>query len=150
MSHVVLHIGDTIGILSNEGYVTGRIIYYSPTLLRILPREVSDRAVEFPMEDGGSTFHPDAGVQLVELIEQQPSNYYVDVLGARPGETLEFFTADGAEAAPSGIVEEILKSTTKDSIKLTDGRVYKFRGIGPPEPIAVIRVVSALPQEAEA
>lgn len=155
MSHVVLHIGDTIGILSNEGYVTGRIIYYSPTLLRILPREVSDRAVEFPMEDGGASFHPDAGVQLVELIEQQPSNYYVDVLGARPGETLEFFTADGTEAAPSGVVEEVLKSTTKDSIKLTDGRVYKFRGIGPPEPIAVIRVVSApaslLPdQEAEA
>ena len=143
MSQIVLHIGDTIGILSDaHGYITGRIIYYSPTLLRVLPREYSDRAIEFPMENGGATFAPDLGVKLVELIDKQPSNYYVDVLGARPGETLEFFTNDGAEAAPSGVVEEVLKSTTKDSIKLTDGRIYKFKGIGPPEPIAVIRVVS--------
>ena len=149
MSQVVLHIGDTIGILSDvHGYVTGRIIYYSPILLRVLPREFSDRAVEFPMENGGATFAPDLGVKLVELIEKQPSNYYVDVLGARPGETLEFFTVDGAEAAPSGIVDEVLKSTTKDSIKLKDGRIYKFRGIGPPEPIAVIRVVTGAPEDA--
>jgi hypothetical protein len=79
----------------------------------------------------------------IEIIEEQSSDYFVDTLGARVGETLEFFTLDGIEAGPNGVVAEIMKSPTKDSIRLEDGRTLKFRGKGPELPIAVIRVTTA-------
>ena len=139
-----LHIGNLIGILSDAyGYTVGRVVYRDLEMVRIMPQEASDRALEFPLADGGATFVPELGVGTVELLEIQPSDYYVDFLGARPGEILEFFTTEGAEAAPSGEVEEVIKSKSKDSIKLKDGRILKFRGIGPQEPIAVIRVRTA-------
>jgi hypothetical protein len=139
-----LHIGNLIGILSDAyGYTVGRVVYRDLEMLRVMPQEASDRALEFPLQDGGATFVPELGVGTVELLEIQPSDYYVDFLGARPGEILEFFTTEGAEAAPSGEVEEVIKSKSKDSIKLKDGRILKFRGIGPQEPIAVIRVRTA-------
>jgi hypothetical protein len=140
-----LHIGNLIGIMSDAyGYTVGRVVYRDLEMLRIVPQEASDRAVEFPLTDGGVKFIPDLGVTSVEIMETQESPYYVDFLGARIGEMLEFFTVDGAEAAPVGVIEEIQKSPTKDNIKLTDGRVLKFRGIGPKAPIAVIRVRTAV------
>ena len=139
-----LHIGNLIGILSDAyGYTVGRVVYRDLEMVRVVPQEASDRAVEFPLAEGGSSFIPELGVGTVELLEIQPSDYYVDFLGARPGEILEFFTTEGTEAAPSGEVAEVIKSKSKDSIRLTDGRVLKFRGIGPQEPIAVIRVRTA-------
>ena len=139
----ILHIGNLLSIQSERhGTVVGRIIYRDTDLIRIMPQEVSDRAIDFPMTENGSSFAPDLGVSEIEIIEQQTSDYYVDFLGARPGETLEFFTIDGQEAAPSGIIAEVIKSASKDSVKLTDGRVIKFRGIGPQLPIAVVRVVT--------
>jgi len=138
-----LHIGNTISILSDaHGYVVGRVIYRNTNLVRVMSQEASDRAIDFPMTEDGSAFAPELGVSVVEIIETHASDYYVDVLGARPGETLEFFTVDGTEAAPTGIVEEVIKSKSKDSIKLTDGRILKFRGVGPEDPIAVIRVLT--------
>lgn len=136
-----LHIGNLIGIMSDAyGYTVGRVVYRDLEMLRIVPQEASDRAIEFPLTDGGVKFIPDLGVTSVEIMETQESPYYVDFLGARVGESLEFFTVDGGEAAPVGVIEEIQKSPTKDNIKLTDGRLLKFRGIGPKAPIAVIRV----------
>jgi len=139
-----LHIGNLVGILSDAyGYTVGRVVYRSPALVHIMPQEASDRAIAFPMLEDGS-FPPGIGVQEIELLERQPSDHYVDFLGAKPGEMLEFFDANGATVAPSGEVEEIIKSATKDSIKLTDGRTIKFKGVGPPEPIIVVRVRSSL------
>jgi len=136
-----LHIGNLVGILSDAyGYTVGRVIYRDIAMVRIMPQEVSDRAIDFPMTADGSSFTPELGVSMVEIIEYQPSDYYVDFLGSRPGDTLEFFTGDGQEAAPTGVVDEVIKSASKDSIKLTDGRIIKFRGIGPPAPIIVVRV----------
>lgn len=138
------HIGNQLAIVSDRyGMTIGRVIYRDAAMVRILPTEASDRAVEFRMVGDGLEFAPELGVSDVELFERQTSDYYVDFLGAKVGETLEFFTADGEEAAPSGIVSEIVKSATKDSIRLEDGRTLRFRGRGPEPPIAVIRVVTA-------
>ncbi len=139
----VLHIGNQVGILSEaHGFVVGRVVYRDLSMVRIMPREVSDRAIEFPMIEDGSRFIPELGVSAIEVLEEQTSDYYVDFLGARPGEVLEFFTIDGEEAAPVGEVAEVIKSATKDAIKLTDGRTLNFRGVGPKPPIAVVRVRS--------
>jgi len=138
-----LHIGNLVGILSEaHGYVTGHVIYRDLNLVRIRPQEASDRAIDFPMTVDGAGFAPELGVSLVEVIEEQDSDYYVDFLGAKPGDTLEFFTVDGESADAIGVVEEVIKSASKDSIKLTDGRILKFRGKGPELPVAVIRVVT--------
>jgi hypothetical protein len=143
-----LHIGNLIGIHSKLGYTKGRIIYRSLEMLRIMPDETSDRAVEFPMEDEGTAFAPDLGVTGVEVFDHQTSPFYVDFLGVRPGELLEFFKADGTLAAKPGEVAQILKSDVEgeeeDSIKLVDGRTLEFMGIGPPEPVIVIRVRTAM------
>ena len=143
-----LHIGNLIGIHSKLGYTKGRIIYRSLEMLRIMPDETSDRAVEFPMEDDGTAFAPDLGVTGVEVFDRQASPFYVDFLGVRPGELLEFFKANGEVAAKPGEVAKILKSDVEgeeeDSIKLVDGRTLEFMGIGPPEPVIVIRVRTAM------
>ena len=144
-----LHLGNTIAILSSKyGLITGRIIYRSLNMVRIMSQEASDRATEFPMVTDGTTFVPELGVTDIEIIEEQTSNHFVDTLGARVGEVLEFFTLDGIEAEPKGVVAEILKSSTKDSIRLEDGRVFKFKGKGPELPIAVIRVTTPVSVEA--
>ena len=146
-----LHIGNLVGIESDTlGPIFGRIVYRDLTLVRIMPQEASDRAIEFAMTADGASFAPELRVSAIEIIEEQTSDFYVDFLGAKPGETLEFFTIDGAEAAPSGVVDEVIKSATKDSIKLTDGRLIKFRGRGPPAPIAVVRVLTGLTGDAAA
>jgi len=144
-----LHIGNLIEIISEMyGYTVGRVIYRDLNLVRVMPQEVSDRAIDFPMTEDGSTFAPDLGVQSIELRDSHASNYYVDFLGARPGDTLEFFTIDGMNAAPTGTVDEVYKTASKDAIKLTDGRILKFNLIGPTLPIAVIRVGSSVAEEA--
>jgi len=135
-----LHIGNLVEILSTvHGYVVGRVVYRSGDMVRIMSQEASDRAIEFPLDTNGD-FDPALGVQSIEVIEEQPSNYYVDFLGVRPGEHVEFFTIDGAKAAESGEVAEVIKTVNKDNIKLTDGRTIRFRGQGPEPPIAVVRV----------
>lgn len=146
------HIGNTLTIVSDQhGLTVGKVVYRDANLLRIMPMEASDRAIDFPLTGGdGMEFAPETGVTEVELIERQASDYYVDFLGARPGEALEFFTVDGKEAAPSGVVAEIVKTATKDSIRLEDGRTLRFRGVGPEPPIAVIRVRTAANLAAEA
>ena len=70
------------------------------------------------------------------------------VINKCPGELLEFFKANGEVAAKPGEVAKILKSDVEgeeeDSIKLVDGRTLEFMGIGPPEPVIVIRVRTAM------
>jgi hypothetical protein len=97
-------------------------------MVRIVPEEASDRAIEFPMTENGSAFAPELGVTDIDIYEVFDSDYYVDFLGARIGEVLEFFTVDGTEAAPVGEVVEVIKSTSKDSIKLKDGREVPCQG----------------------
>lgn len=139
-----LHIGNTIAIVSEAyGLTVGRVTYRDANMVRVIPQEASDRAVEFPMTEDGTTFAPELGVSTIEIIEEQASDYFVDTLGARPGDVLEFFTVGGEEAAAEGVVDEVIKTDTRDAIRLTDGRMLKFRGRGPPAPIAVVRVRSA-------
>ena len=150
-----LHIGNLIGINSQaNGYTKGRIVYRDLEMVRIMPDEVSDRAIEFPLAEEGTAFAPALGITGIEMYHRQTSPFYVDLLGARPGERLEFFTKDGDEAAESGIVADILRNETEgaeqDAIRLTDGRFFDFSGIGPPEPIAVIRVSTSMNAAVEA
>jgi hypothetical protein len=146
-----LHLGNLVAITSDKyGLVVGRIIFRDVALVRQIPQEASDRAIEYPMTPDGSGFDPELGVSEIDIIEEQSSDYFVDVLGARPGEVLEFFHTDGSEAAPHGEVAEVVKSTTKDAIVLVDGRTLRFRGVGPSSitdmaggaktPVEVIRV----------
>ena len=144
-----LHLGNVITILSDKyGLITGRIMYRDLSMVRLVSQDASDRAIEFPLTIDGSKFIPELGVTDIEIIETQASDYFVDTLGAKVGETLEFFSLDGIEAGANGVIAEIIKSPTKDSIRLEDGRVLKFRGKGPELPIAVIRV-TASPAEQE-
>ena len=87
-----LHIGNLVAIVSEaHGLTVGRIVYRDLTAVRIMPQEASDRAIEFRLTEDGSGFVPELGVSSIEIIEEQTSDYYVDFLGARPGEVLEFF-----------------------------------------------------------
>lgn len=140
-----LHIGNLLIIVSDQhGLTIGRVAYRDATLVRVIPQEASDRAIEFKMVGDGMEFAPELGVSEVELLERQESDYYVDFLGARPGEILETFTVGGEPTEPSsGVVAEIIKTPTRDAIRLEDGRVLEFGGRGPELPIAVIRVRTA-------
>ena len=145
-----LHIGNVVAIASEAyGMTTGTVVYRDVDTVRIREQGASDRAITFPMLPDGS-FAADLGVSAIEIVETVESPYYVDCLGVRPGEVLEFFKGAGEEAAPSGEVAEVMKSATKDSVRLTDGRTIRFRGRGPPLPIEVVRVRTAANIAAEA
>ncbi len=139
-----LHIGNRVLIVSDaHGLTVGHVVYRGIDMIRIMPQENSSIAVEFALSEDGSSFAPELGVHEVEVFEEMTSDYYVDYLGARPGELLEFFTVDGKQARASGTVAEVIKTSSADSIKLTDGTVLNFNGMGPELPIAVIRVRTA-------
>ena len=139
-----LHIGNLVMIASGKlGIITGRVTFRSLTLVRITPQESSNTAIELPLLADGTGFTPELEIGEIEIIETQTSDYYVDTLGARPGEHLEFFKADGSEAEPSGIVATVTRTADEDSITLEDGRKFTFQGEGPQDPVAVIRVTSA-------
>jgi len=139
-----LHIGNLLMINSGTlGVIRGRIIFRSLTLVRITPQESSNTAVELPLVADGTEFDPDLKIEKINIVEKQESDYYVDTLGATPGEQLEFFKVDGTEAAPSGVVAVVTKTDVEDSITLEDGRTFSFNGQGPQDPVAVIRVTSA-------
>jgi hypothetical protein len=118
-------------------------------MMRLMPQEASDRATEYPMADTWN-IAPELGVSEIAVEYEFPSDHYVDFLGAKPGDTLEFFAIDGTVAAAPGVVKEVIKAERKDNLILEDGRELKFRGRGPQPPIAVVRVVSSLNRAAEA
>ena len=138
------HIGNRIRIIGTNLNVVGKVVYRDETMLRIMPQTASDRAFEYTMIDNGTNFSPELGVSEIQIIERQLSDYYVDFLGVKPGESVEFFTVSGGEAAIKGIVSTVNNTNQTDTIELTDGRIIDFQGIGPPAPIAVVRVTSAV------
>ena len=139
-----LHIGNTLTVVSGKyGIKTGHVTYSSLTLVRITPQESSNTAIEFPLLEDGTGFAPELEVDEIIVVSVQESDYYVDTLGARVGEHLEFFKVDGSIAGPPGIVAAVTKTPEEDSLTLEDGRVLRFQGQGPELPIAVIRVTSA-------
>ena len=152
-----LHLGNRIIIQSTKyGTVTGQIIFRDLNMVRVLSNEASDRAIEYPLITDGSKFVPELGVTDIYIEEASAHDHYVDILGAAAGNMLEFFTLTGDVAAENGVVAEVIKTATKDSILLEDGRLLKFRGKGPEyitdpatgdkTPVFVIRVNSALVQ----
>lgn len=142
------HIGNLITIKSTlYGTTTGRIFYRDNDLVRVIPQESSDRAVEFPLDSQSQTFRPELGVISVNVIEKNSSDSFVDVIGAQPGEMLEFFNANGEIVADPDIVSGVTKSDEDEYITLASGKELRFRGngltydgIGPEAPIVVIRV----------
>lgn len=142
-------LGNEIAIESVEyGFVIGRIVYRDDALIRVMPRNASDRAFAFPLVqvDGEVDFEPGLGVSDVEVIDPvlKPYTHYVDFLGVKPGDRLEFFTLEGEEARDGAVVTEVIRTDTKDAIKLSDDTTLRFRGRGPaPETsIAVIRIAT--------
>ena len=139
------HIGNVLLVMSGKlGNIVGRVTYRSLTMVRITPNESSSTAVELPLMEDGTGFVPELEISEVEVIETQTSDYYVDTLGARVGEHLEFFKVDGSIAEPPGVVTAVTKTPTEDSITLEDGRVFQFAGEGPQDPVAVIRVTTGV------
>lgn len=139
------HIGNVLLVVSGKlGNIVGRVTYRSLTMVRITPNESSSTAVKLPLMEDGTGFVPELEISEVEVIETQISDYYVDTLGARVGEHLEFFKADGSIAEPPGVVAAVTKTPTEDSITLNDGRVFQFAGEGPQDPVAVIRVTTGV------
>ena len=139
------HIGNVLLVMSGKlGNIVGRVTYRSLTMVRITPNESSSTAVELPLMEDGTGFVPELEISEVEVIETQTSDYYVDTLGARVGEHLEFFKVDGSIAEPPGVVAAVTKTPTEDSITLEDGRVFQFAGEGPQDPVAVIRVTTGV------
>jgi len=139
------HIGNVLLVTSGKlGNIVGRVTYRSLTMVRITPNESSSTAIELPLMEDGTGFVPELEIGEVEVIETQISDYYVDTLGARVGEHVEFFKVDGSIAEPPGVVSAVTKTPTEDSITLEDGRVFQFAGEGPADPVAVIRVTTGV------
>lgn len=146
------HIGNLITIKSTlYGTTTGRVFYRDDDMVRIIPQESSDRAIEFPLDSASQTFRPELGVISVNVLEKTSSDSFVDVIGAQPGEMLEFFNANGEIVMDPELVSSITKTDEDEYITLASGKILRFRGsgltydgIGPEPPIVVIRVRSSI------
>ncbi len=137
-SQLVPELGDLLTIVSDVyRSTTGRIIYRDGALIRIRPYTVSDRAVEFPLDESGM-FQESLGVKELIIHEKAKYPQYAKQLGVLPGETLEFYTVDGTQSADPGIVKAVIADDTQDAIQLEDGRILEFGFIGPQPPFAVI------------
>lgn len=134
------HLGNTISINYKSGEKSvGTIIYRDDDKINLRPQNASDRATELKFDDKGD-LDESYEIESVTVIDLVTMARFVEIFGITAGAHLEFFTLNGEKAAENGIVESV--AVKKDRIVLTDGRQYKFRGIGPEPPIAVIRVSS--------
>lgn len=144
------HIGNEITITSSRddiGTIKGTIIYYDGSVVRIMEDDVTDKAIEFKVsidEDGTILFAEEDGITDFVLRNTFQSDYYVDFLGVKVGDTVEFFGLNGNQLREPNVVREVQRTTTKDSIVLDDGTVIKFKLRGPPEPFKIIRVLSSV------
>ena len=151
------HIGNLITIKSSlYGTTTGRVFYRDDDMVRIIPQESSDRAIEFPLDSASQTFRPELGVISVNVLEKTSSDSFVDVIGAQPGEMLEFFNANGEIVMDPELVSSITKTDEDEYITLASGKILRFRGngltydgIGPEPPVVVIRVRSSINAQAD-
>lgn len=139
MNEDIPELGDLITIVSElYGKTTGRIVYRDGRLIRVKPYQASDRAIEFPLDEGSGLFVDALGVTEIILHSKRRSSYFSKQLAVLPGTILEFYTFDSKVAAEKGVVQEVVSKGSDDYILLEDGRKIEFHFIGPPDPIAVI------------
>jgi hypothetical protein len=138
-SDMIPELGDLLTIVSDlYGKTTGRIVYRDGRLIRIKPYQSSDRAIEFPLDEGTGLFKDAIGVTEIILHTKRRSPYFSKQLAVLPGTVLEFYTFDSKVAAEKGVVKSVIASGPNDYIELEDGRKLEFNFVGPPEPISVI------------
>ncbi len=138
-SQAVPELGDMLTILSDiYKSTTGRIIYRDGAMIRIRPAHVSDRAVDFPLDPATGLFQDSLGVSEIILHEKAKYPHYARQLGVLPGESLEFYSADGQPSADPGVVAAIVADDANDAIQLEDGRILNFGFLGAPAPYTVI------------
>jgi hypothetical protein len=136
---IIPELGDLLTIVSDlYGKTTGRIVYRDGRLIRVKPYQSSDRAIEFPLDEGTGLFKDAVGVSEIILHSKRRSAYYSKQLAVVPGTVLEFYTFDSKVAAEKGVVKSVVASGPNDYIELEDGRKLEFNFVGPPEPISVI------------
>lgn len=144
---LVPELGDMLTIVSDIHIsTTGRIIYRDGAMIRIRPAHMSDRAVEFPLDPATGLFQDSLGVQELILHEKAKYPQYARQLGVLPGESLEFYSKEGAPSADPGVIVAILASDEQDAIQLEDGRILNFAFVGPQDPYTVI-VPRSAPEE---
>lgn len=144
---LVPELGDMLTIISDiHKSTTGRIIYRDGAMIRIRPAHVSDRAVDFPLDPASGLFQDSLGVQELILHEKAKYPHYARQLGVLPGESLEFYSKEGAPSADPGVIATLLVSDEQDAIQLEDGRILNFAFVGPQEPYTVI-VPRSAPEE---
>jgi hypothetical protein len=136
---LVPELGDQVTfIMGTHSSTTGRIVYRDEALIRIRPFHTANRAIDFPLDPETGIFRPETGVTEIIIHEKAAFPHFARQVSVMPGERLEFYSKDGHEVAPIGVVRSVIATNEDDRIELEDGRMLDFGFIGPQPPIEVV------------
>ena len=133
-----LELGDLVSIYTNEDPTfTGRIIFINAERIRIKDDQSRTTGKEYLLDENGD-IKDEYEVWLVHIHEKSEYYHFSAMIGAQPGETVEFFALDGTPAVinpetkeTSGVVSELIATDSEDALILTNGIRLDFGCMGP-------------------
>jgi hypothetical protein len=133
-----LELGDLVSIYTNEDPTfTGRIIFINAERIRIKDDQSRTTGKEYLLDTNGD-IKDEYEVWLVHIHEKSEYYHFSAMIGAQPGETVEFFGLDGTPAVinpetkeTSGVVSELIATDSEDALILTNGIRLDFGCMGP-------------------
>ena len=133
-----LELGDLVSVYTNEDPpFTGRIIFINAERIRIKDKDSRTTGKEYMLDTNGE-IKEEHEVWLVHIHEKSEYYHFSAMIGAQPGETVEFFGLDGTPAIinpetkeTSGVVSELIATDSEDALILTNGIRLDFGCMGP-------------------
>jgi hypothetical protein len=133
-----IELGDLISIYMNEDPpFTGNVIFCSTERIRVKDSQSRTTGKEYLLDETGE-IKEEYGVWLVEIHKKSEYYHFSAMIGAQPGETVEFFSLDGTPAIinpetneTSGVISELIATDSEDALILTNGIRLDFGGVGP-------------------
>jgi hypothetical protein len=149
---LVPELGDIWTFLSTVHKQTfGKIIYRDGSMIRIQQYNGSMIPVEFALDPASGFFLEQLGVTDIICHEKRKTPHFSLQLGVVEGENLELYTVEGLPIDSDKLytIARVIADEESDAIELTDGTVFDFGFIGPPEGIGLITVAPAEDAEPE-
>ena len=133
-----IELGDLVSIYTSEDPpFTGNVIFCNNERIRIKDNQSQTTGKEYLLDTNGE-FKEEYQIYLVDIHKKSEYYHFSAMIGAQPGETVEFFGLDGTPAIinpetkeTSGVISELIATDSEDALILTNGIRLDFGCMGP-------------------
>ena len=148
-----IELGDLISIYTSDGSsFTGDVIFCNTERIRVKDNQSRTTGKEYLLDENGE-IKEEYEVYLVDVHKKSEYYHFSAMIGAQPGETVEFFALDGTPVVinpetneSSGVVSELIATDSEDALILTNGFRLDFGCMGPDPSTGIAIIVPTSPE----